>query len=45
MKAKNYLILCAAVAVVTSLSILFIPGVSESIEREGLTFLSTNARE
>lgn len=45
MKAKNYLILCAAIAVLTSLTILFVPGVSDTIERRGLTFLSTNARE
>lgn len=44
MKAKNYLILCAVVAVVTSIAILFIPGVSEIIETALLGFLSTNAR-
>jgi hypothetical protein len=44
MTSKNYLILCVAVAVVVSLSILFVPGVAKTIERELLTFLSTNAR-
>jgi hypothetical protein len=43
MKTKNYLILCAAVTIVTALTILFVPGVSDTIERELLTFLSTNA--
>ncbi len=44
MKAKNYLILCAGVTVVTAITILFAPGVSDTIETELLTFLSTNAR-
>ncbi len=44
MKAKNYLILCVAVAVVTSFTILFVPGVSETIETRMLVYLSTNAR-
>ncbi|MCH7815215.1 MAG: hypothetical protein IIC60_01470 [Proteobacteria bacterium] len=44
MKTQNYLILCVAVAVVVMLTILFVPGVSDSIETRLLTFLSTNAR-
>lgn len=44
MKTRNYLILCMAVAVVTTLTILFVPGVSDTIETEMLTYLSTNAR-
>ena len=44
MKAKNYIMVCVAVAVVVSLTILFVPGVSQTIERELLTFLATNAR-
>ena len=40
----NYLKLCGIVAVVTVLSILFIPGLSEFIENELLVFLMTNAR-
>ena len=43
MKTSKYLILCAAVTVVTALTILFVPGVSDTIESELLTFLSTNA--
>jgi len=35
---------CVAVSVVVSLTILFVPGVSQTIERELLTFLATNAR-
>jgi len=41
---KNYLILCAAVALVTAMSILFIPELSDTIESRMLTFLATNAR-
>ena len=44
MKPKNYLILCVSVCLLVSLTILFVPGVSESIETRLLTFLSTNAR-
>lgn len=44
LSAKNYAILCVAVAVVTALVILFVPGLSESIEGRLLQFLSTNAR-
>lgn len=44
MKAKNYIMVCVAVSVVVSLTILFVPGVSQTIEQELLTFLATNAR-
>ncbi len=44
MKAKNYLLLCVAVSAVVALTILFVPGVAETIEIKLLTFLSTNAR-
>jgi|TARA_B100001013_G_scaffold181452_1_gene109174 hypothetical protein len=44
MDKNNYLKLCGIVAVVTVLSILFIPGLSEFIENELLVFLMTNAR-
>ena len=44
MDKNNYLKLCVIVAVVTVLSILFIPGLSEFIENELLVFLMTNAR-
>ena len=44
MKLKNYLLLCVLVAAVVVGSILFVPGVSDRLERELLTFLSTNAR-
>ena len=40
----NYFLLCGVVAVVTVLSIQFIPGLSEIIENELLVFLMTNAR-
>ena len=43
MTMRNYLILCAAVAVVTSLSVLFVPGLSEAIETALLGFLASNA--
>lgn len=44
MKTKNYLIVCVAVSLVVSLTILFVPGVSETVETELLTFLATYAR-
>ncbi|MDP6097206.1 MAG: hypothetical protein QGG67_14665 [Gammaproteobacteria bacterium] len=44
MKTKNYLVLCVAVSAIVALTILFVPGLSDTIEREMLTFLSTNAR-
>ncbi len=44
MNLKNYLILCVGVSLVVALTILFMPGVAESIESNLLTFLSTNAR-
>jgi hypothetical protein len=44
MRAKNYLLLCLAVAVVVASTILFVPGVAEAIETRLLIFLSTNAR-
>lgn len=44
MKTKNYLILCVSVYLLVSLTILFVPGVSETIETRLLTFLSANAR-
>jgi len=44
MKMKNYLFLCIAVSAVVALTILFVPGVAGTLERELLSFLSTNAR-
>ena len=44
MKAKNYATLCAAIVVVTALAVLYIPGVSETIETAMLGFLAANAR-
>ena len=44
MKNKNYLILCATITVVIVVILLFVPGVSDTVERLMLGFLSTNAR-
>ena len=44
MKTKNYLMLCAAVAIATSMSILFVPGLSASVETSMLSWLGNNAR-
>ena len=44
MRSKNYLILCLVVSVVVTLTILYVPGVAETIEGRLLSFLSTNAR-
>ena len=44
MKTKNYLILCAAVALTTSMSILFMPGLSDTVETRMLSWLGNNDR-
>jgi len=44
LSTKNYVILCVVVALVTAAIILFVPGLSETIESRLLQFLSTNAR-
>ena len=44
MKTKNYLILCAAVALATSMSILFMPGLSDTVETRMLSWRGNNAR-
>ncbi len=43
MRARNYLILCATVAVLVSLTVLFVPGVGDTIEQIMLGFLATRA--
>lgn len=40
MPMRNYLILCAVVTVVTVISILFVPGLADTIESRLLAFLS-----
>ncbi|MEQ8691626.1 MAG: hypothetical protein RIC89_12445 [Pseudomonadales bacterium] len=44
MSMKNYLILCVLVSVAVVLSLLFWPGLAETVEQYMLFFLSTNAR-
>ena len=44
MKWKNYLLLCLSVIAVVALTVMYVPGVADTIETELLTFLSTNAR-
>jgi len=44
MNIKSYITLCFAISVAVALTVLFVPGVSDRIEIEMLTFLSTNAR-
>lgn len=44
MKTKNYLILCATITVVLVISLLYVPGVSDTVEQLMLGFLSTYAR-
>lgn len=44
MSARNYLLLCVLVAVAVSLTVLYVPGAGENIERAVLGFLSRNAR-
>ena len=42
-KTKNYLILCAAITVVVVLGLLYVPGVSDTVEQVMLVFLSITA--
>lgn len=44
MSMRSYLVLCVAVSVVVCLTVLFVPGASETVERLVLGFLSRNAR-
>lgn len=44
MKTKNYLILCATVTVAVVLGVLYVPGLSDTIEQVMLAFLATTAR-
>jgi hypothetical protein len=44
MKMTQYLILCFVITCAVALSVLFVPGIAETIEIKLLTFLSTNAR-
>ena len=44
MKTKTYLITCVAVTLVVALTVLFVPGVSDTIEGVMLTFLATYSR-
>ncbi|MFP6814530.1 MAG: hypothetical protein VB948_07735 [Pseudomonadales bacterium] len=43
MKTKNYLILCVAVTVVVVMGLLYMPGVSDTVEQVLLMFLSATA--
>lgn len=43
MKLKTYLALLLSLSLLVSLSILFVPGLAESIESWLLTFLARNA--
>ncbi|MEM7017687.1 MAG: hypothetical protein AAF512_10180 [Pseudomonadota bacterium] len=43
MKTKNYLVLCAVITVVLVVGLLFVPGLSDTVEAVTLGFLSTNA--
>lgn len=44
MSTKNYLILCLIITLVWVPLLLFVPAVSDNVERLMLWFLSTNAR-
>ncbi|GIT21062.1 MAG: hypothetical protein CM1200mP40_07440 [Gammaproteobacteria bacterium] len=44
LKLKEYLLLCLAVAIVTATIVLFVPGLSDTIESRMLTFLTTITR-
>ena len=44
MKARNYLILCAVIAVAWAVILLSVPTVSDTVEQLMIGFLSTYAR-
>jgi len=44
MKARNYIILCMAISLVVSATILFVPGLSDNFESWLLGFLASIAR-
>ena len=44
MTAKNYLITCAAVSIITVAVLLLVPSFADSLEQQLLVYLSTNAR-
>ena len=44
MKMANYLFLCFVIAAAVAMTVLYAPGVAETIESRLLVFLSTNAR-
>lgn len=44
MRLRSYLVLCVAVALVTALSVLYVPGLSDLVEGLLLGFLSSTAR-
>ncbi len=44
MSWKNYLMLCLSVIAVVALSVMYVPGVGDTIEGGLLLFLSTNAQ-
>lgn len=44
MTARTYLIVCALTALATALAVLYVPGLSDTIEAALLGFLATAAR-
>jgi hypothetical protein len=44
MNWKNYLLLCLSVIAVVALTVMYVPGVADTIEGGLLLFLSTNAQ-
>ena len=44
MKMANYLFLCVVISAAVAVTVLYAPGVAETIESRLLVFLSTNAR-
>lgn len=44
MTTRNYLLLCVSISAVVALSLLYVPGLSDTVEQLMLLFLSTNAR-
>ena len=43
MTLKHYLLLCVAVALLTALSVLYVPGLSDLVESVVLGFLASTA--
>lgn len=43
MRMFNYIVLCLIIAIAVAITVMYVPGVAETIETRLLAFLATNA--